>query len=78
MKNIVQFSISQEDGMYTAEGFNAPIVTQGNTFEELQANIQEAVELYFEGEDPRELGFGATPSILTNFEIPYAPHGVEA
>lgn len=78
MKNIVQFSISQEDGVYTAEGINAPIVTQGNTFEELQENIQEAVELYFEGEDPHELGFGASPSILTNFEIPYAPHGVEA
>ena len=78
MKNIVQFNISQEDGMYTAEGINAPIVTQGSTFEELQENIQEAVELYFEDEDPRELGFGSSPSILTNFEIPYAPHGVEA
>ena len=78
MKNIVQFNISQEDGVYAAEGVDAPIVTEGNTFEELQKNIQEAVELYFEGEDPRELGFGASPWILTNFEILYTPHGVKA
>lgn len=69
MKNIIQFYISQEDGVYTAEGLNVPVVTEGNDFEELKANIQEAVELYFEGEDIASLGFGATPSILTNFEL---------
>lgn len=74
MSNIVQFLISQEDGVYTASGVNAPIVTQGATFEKLQKSIREAVELYFEDEDPRELGFGPAPSILTSFEIPLA-HG---
>lgn len=70
MKNIVQFSVSHEDGFYTAEALNAPIVTQGKTFEELQANIREAVELYFEDEDPAELGFNSSePSILTSFEL---------
>ena len=48
MKNIIQFYISEEDGVYTAEGLNVPIVTEGNNFEELKGNIQEAVELYFE------------------------------
>jgi len=69
MKNIIQFSVSQEDGVYTAEGVNVPIVTDGKTFEELHFNIKEAVELYFQGETPSELGFGAAPSILTNFEL---------
>jgi len=78
MRNIIQFTITQEDGMYTAEAIGAPIVTQANTFEELSGNIREAVELYFEGEDPRELGFGATPSILTSLEIPFAIHGARA
>lgn len=64
--------------MYTAEAVGAPIVTQGNTFEELRDNIRQAVELYFEGEDPRDLGFGATPSILTSLEIPLALHGARA
>lgn len=57
MKNIIQFSISESNGYYTASGVNAPIVTQGKTFEILKANIIEAVELFFEGEDPEEMGF---------------------
>jgi predicted RNase H-like HicB family nuclease len=69
MKTIVQFNISQEDGTYTADGVNVPIVTEGATFEELQENIRDAVALYFEGSDPSSLGFAATPSILTNFEV---------
>jgi predicted RNase H-like HicB family nuclease len=69
MKTIVQFSISQEDGIYTADGVNVPIVTEGATFEELQENILDAVALYFEGSDPLSLGFGNMPSILTNFEV---------
>ena len=70
MKSIIQFEISHEDGVYTAGGVNAPIVTEGATFEELQANIRDAVALYFEGDDPAALGFDRTPSILTNFEVP--------
>jgi len=76
MKNIIQFSITYEDGVYTAEGVNVPVVTDGKTFEELKENIKEAVELYFEGEDPAELGFSLTPSILTNFELSLDLHGV--
>jgi predicted RNase H-like HicB family nuclease len=70
MKTIIQFNISHEDGGYTASGVNAPIVTEGETFEELQENIRDAVALYFEGDDPTSLGFDRTPSILTNFEVP--------
>ena len=78
MKNIIQFSILEGNKMYTAEGMNVPIVTQGKTFEELKKNIVEAVELYFEGEDPVSLGFGVTPSILTNLELSLNLHGVKA
>lgn len=78
MKNIIQFLITQEDGVYTAEGVNVPVVTDGKTFEELKGNIIEAVELYFDGEDPVSLGFGFTPSILTNFELSLNLHGVKA
>lgn len=49
MKTIVQFNIFQEDGTYTADGANVPIVTEGATFEELQDNIRDAVAVYFEG-----------------------------
>jgi hypothetical protein len=68
MKSIIQFNISREAHIYTAEGVNAPIVTEADTFEELQDNIRDAVALYFEGDDPASLGFDKTPAILTNFE----------
>ncbi len=69
MKNIIQFAVSEENGTYTAEGLNVPIVTEGATFEELKVNIQNAVALYFEGDNPALLGFGPSPSILTNYEV---------
>jgi|GEM_PF-858444 len=69
MKTIIQFSVYKEDAIYIAEGVNVPIVTDGKTFEKLVANIREAVDLYFENEDPSSLGFGKFQSILTNFEL---------
>jgi predicted RNase H-like HicB family nuclease len=78
MKSIIQFSVFQEDGVYTADGVNAPIVTEGTTFEELQDNIRDAVALYFEGDDPTSLGFERTPAILTNFEVPQLQHAGRA
>jgi len=70
MKNIIHFFVTRdEDGFYTADAMNAPIVTQANTFEELQNNIREAVELFFENESPSSLGFASFPSVVTNFEV---------
>jgi hypothetical protein len=45
VKNIIQFMVTKEQGVYTADGVNVPVVTEGSTFEELQANIREAVAL---------------------------------
>jgi hypothetical protein len=70
MQAILQFNISRDAGGYTAEGINAPIVTFGTTFEELQNNIREAVQLFFDGEEPTALGFAGVPSILASFELP--------
>jgi hypothetical protein len=72
MQAILQFNISRDAGSYTAEGVNAPIVTFGTTFEELQNNIREAVQLFFDGEEPTALGFAGLPSILASFELPAA------
>jgi hypothetical protein len=69
MRSIIQFNISREDEVYTADGVGAPIVTEGRTFEELQDNIRDAVALFFEGDDPASLGFEKSPAILTNFEV---------
>ena len=46
MKTSIQFEISLEDGVYTASGINAPIVTEAATFEELKENIRDAMAAY--------------------------------
>jgi predicted RNase H-like HicB family nuclease len=74
MKSILQFSVFESDGGYAAEGVSVPIVTQGDTLDELTANIREAVELFLEGEDLSELGFATIPSVLVNFELPALAH----
>jgi len=66
MKKVIQFSITNEDGMYVASGINAPIVTDGSTFEELQKNINEAVSLYLE---EKQEDFVKFPAIMANFEF---------
>jgi predicted RNase H-like HicB family nuclease len=44
----VVFEVAQdEDGGYFAECLTQPIVTQGDTWEELRRNVQEAVSAYF-------------------------------
>lgn len=70
MKRIIQFHISKGDKFYVAEGADLAIVTQGKTLDELAKNIQEAVELHLEGEDPADFGFEHNPSVLMNFELP--------
>ncbi len=47
MREIV-FDVTQEqDGGYTAEAIGESIFTQADTWEELRANAQEAVEAFF-------------------------------
>ncbi len=44
----IVFSVNQEeDGGFVAECLSHDIFTQGNTWEELRANVQEAVSAYF-------------------------------
>ena len=70
MKKVIQFSIINEDGMYIASGINAPIVTDGKTFEELEKNIQEAVSLYLEDmQMDADTDFVKNPGVVANFEF---------
>ncbi len=73
-RNIIQFQITESDGGYVAEGVNVPIVTQGDTLDELTENIREAVGLFVEDEDLSKLGFATDPSVLVNFELPTLAH----
>lgn len=48
----IVFEITQEDdGSYVAAGVSHDIFTQGDTMDDLRANIEEAVRVHFHGED---------------------------
>jgi predicted RNase H-like HicB family nuclease len=52
MKELV-FEVAQEaDGGYTAEALGESIFTQADTWEELRANVREAVEAFYFDEAP--------------------------
>jgi hypothetical protein len=50
----LMFEVTEDvDGGYVAECLTETIVTQGDTWEELRANVKDAVEgFYFDGEKP--------------------------
>ncbi|MCI0565685.1 type II toxin-antitoxin system HicB family antitoxin [bacterium] len=68
MKGIIQFTITKGDRYFVAQGVDLPIVTQGETLDELTHNIREAVDLALENENASEFGLTPTPSVLVNFE----------
>jgi predicted RNase H-like HicB family nuclease len=52
--SVLMFEVTEDvDGGYVAECLTESIVTQGDTWEELRANVKDAVEaFYFDGEKP--------------------------
>ena len=52
---------------FVAECVELPVVTQGETLDEVVRNLKEAVELHLEGEDPAEWGLVANPRILITY-----------
>jgi len=70
MKKIIQFHISKGDTHYIAEGVGVPVVTQGQSLDDLTANLKEATELYLSGESMADIGLEREPSLLANIELP--------
>jgi len=54
---------------YVAECLEISVVTQGETLDEVVRNLQEAVALHLDGEDPAEFGLIAKPSLVVTFEL---------
>ena len=73
MPNILEtiranITVGEESG-YVAECRDIAIVTQGRTLDEVTLNLRSAVALYFEGENPHELGFVEKPSLMITIEL---------
>lgn len=62
------------DTHYIAECLEIPVVTQGKSIDETIANLQEAVSLHLEGEDPADFNLVADPSLLITLEIEPISH----
>ena len=47
MKELVFEVVQEEDGGFCAEGLSENIFTQGDTWDELRANVKEAVRAFY-------------------------------
>lgn len=45
-------AINEHEGIYVARCLDVEVASQGRTHEEALANLREALELYFDGEEP--------------------------
>ncbi len=62
-----------EESGYVAECLEIPVVTQGQTLDEVTRNLREAVELHLEGEVLAELGLASLLTIIVTFELEAYP-----
>ena len=66
MKTIIQVHVSKGERYYVDDCVDLPVVTQGETLDELARNLREAISLHLEGEDLGELGLTPNPSVLVS------------
>ena len=72
MKNIKNFTaiIEREDNGYVSLCPELDVASQGNTVEEAKANLQEAIELFFEHASKEEIATRLKSDVfITNLQI---------
>jgi len=74
MQRTIKAFIRKGDTHYVAECLEISVVTQGRTLDETIANLQEAVSLHLEGEDPADFGLAPNPTLLVTIEVEPAIH----
>jgi len=57
------------DSGYVATCEEIAVVTQGETLDEVTANLRDAVALHLDGENLAAMGFAAEPTILVTLEL---------
>ena len=62
LQHTIKAFIRKGEDHYVAECVEISVVTQGKTIDETIANLQEAVALHLEGEDPQEFGLVLNPT----------------
>ena len=74
MRRSIKAFIYKGETQYVAECLEINDVTQGKTLDETIANLQEAVSLFLEGEDPAEFDLAPNPTLLITLELEPAAH----
>lgn len=69
LQHTIKAVIRKGDEFYVAECLEINVVTQGRTLDETIANLQEAVTLHLEGEDPTDYGLTQYPKLLLTMEL---------
>ena len=72
-RDTVHAVVTESEGWYVAECLELDVVTQARSFDDLLANLREALALHMEGEDPAWLGLSPAPRLLVSYEA--APLG---
>ncbi len=73
IRDTVHAVVTESEGWYVAECLELAVVTQAQSFDELLANLREALALHLEGEDPVWLGLSPAPRLSVSYET--APLG---
>jgi predicted RNase H-like HicB family nuclease len=68
-RRTIQVRIFRGEQKYVAECLDLAVVTEGDTLDEVIANIREAIGLHLEGEDLAELGLANDPTIVATMEL---------
>ena len=68
MQKTIKAFIYKSDSYYVAECVGISVVTQGKTLDETIANLQEAVGLHLEGEDPADFGLEPNATLVVSIK----------
>jgi len=69
VRRTIKAFIHKGENYYVAECLELAVVTQGKTLDETVANLNEAVALHLEGEDPADFDLMPNPSLLVTLEL---------
>ena len=67
-RDTVHAVVTESEGWYVAECLELAIVTQARSFDDLLANLREALALHMDGEDPAWLGLSSSPRLFVSYE----------
>jgi predicted RNase H-like HicB family nuclease len=69
MRRTIQVRIFRGEKKYVAECLDLFVVTQGDTLDEVTANIRAAIGLHLENEDLAVFGLAENPAVVAVMEL---------